>query len=128
MGQQSLQEHYDQIIADPQPDKLAQFTRDQQFYEEILYLSMKFMSKVLKPCFSIFLRQQAYLWANIAINRIAGSDSEYEGQTGSKGSPTFNHFHCKKWSFKYLKNFLCKILIYKKTAPEVESITRKFYN
>lgn len=40
----------------------------------------------------------------------------------------FNYFHGKKWSAKFMVKFIEKVLISKKSSPEISSISEEFYH
>lgn len=39
----------------------------------------------------------------------------------------FNYFHGKKWSAKFMIKFIEKVLVSKKSAPEITNLTEEFY-
>ena len=39
----------------------------------------------------------------------------------------FNYFHGKKWSAKFMVKFIEKVLVSKKSAPEISSFSEEFY-
>lgn len=107
---------------------------DLQFYNEQLYLSIKFMTKCLDWVRTPDLRQYSIQWTEICFTQIdnykeglAGLVRNEEEQSSRHGSEQFSYFHGRKWAVKYLSLFIRKVLVYKASDPLITQSTRQFY-
>lgn len=116
-------------MADPSEEGIAEYINRKHYFEEVLYLSMKYMSKCMWGNMSNEMRMICCKWATMALNRIGCSEEEYgSGEMGRKGSASFNYFHAKKWSAKYLYRFIHYVMTYHRDDPERTWVTKQFYN
>ncbi len=130
-GQQKLQRIYGEITSPQQQQLIRYYSESRRKFEQILYLSIKLISKSFQQECALRLREIGVEWADIAIRNISHEEAEFKNDPrspmGSKGDAKFNFFHGKKWALKFLFSFIQKVAVYKKKNNEFNSLAINFY-
>lgn len=97
-------------------------------------MSIKFIYKTINYDFPPSLRRYCCDWAIFALCELTKVDakcSEIASKDplfcGLRGTDMFTYFHSKKWAARYLSKFLERIMVYKRSDPQITQITKDFY-
>jgi hypothetical protein len=104
-------------------------------FNEILYLSIKFVCKALSYVADSQTRELIFEWAGIILNILQQAKPQlHQGNLEQKysaykfDSEAFVYLRSRKWSIKFLNVFFTRMLLYKQNDEHQNNLTNSFYN